>query len=164
MGFTPKTEVSNETTPKKESNSIPRVSPRPNSVSSHSRNNSSSMSSRIEALTIKEDAKEDEPEEDIGQTYPYERLKISSPDPVSDIDVTKREVYVWFYIKNVLLILDMFNAIMFLFITIRIRLKFILCDLYGCRLTCLLRSSGRSLECPKTLSTSCPSGNKTSIR
>uniref|UniRef100_A0A0D6R508 HP domain-containing protein n=1 Tax=Araucaria cunninghamii TaxID=56994 RepID=A0A0D6R508_ARACU len=88
------TEASSETPSKKlEVNSVSPVSPRPNSISMNSRNNSTSMSSRIEALTIKEDAKEEEAEEDIGQTYPYERLKISSPDPVPDIDVTKREIY-----------------------------------------------------------------------
>ncbi|GAB2246871.1 hypothetical protein Droror1_Dr00006753 [Drosera rotundifolia] len=53
-----------------------------------------SMSSRIEALTIQEDAKEDEVDDDEGlPTYPYERLVTSSADPVTDIDVTKRETY-----------------------------------------------------------------------
>ena len=48
-----------------------------------------SMSSRIEALTIKEDLKKDEPEDDEGLiAFPYDHLKISYPDHVSDIDVT----------------------------------------------------------------------------
>lgn len=48
---------------------------------------------RIETLTIQEDVKEGEAEDDDGLTiYPYERLKTTSTDPVSDIDVTKREV------------------------------------------------------------------------
>lgn len=52
------------------------------------------MSSRIESLTIQEDVKEDEAEDEEGlPIYPYERLKITSTDPVTDIDVTKREVY-----------------------------------------------------------------------
>lgn len=51
------------------------------------------MSSRIEALTIQEDVKEGEPEDDEGlPIYPYQRLKTNSPDPVKEIDVTKREV------------------------------------------------------------------------
>ncbi|KAF7838016.1 villin-4 [Senna tora] len=53
-----------------------------------------SMSSRIESLTIQEDVKEDEAEDEEGlPVYPYERLKITSTDPVTDIDVTKRETY-----------------------------------------------------------------------
>ena len=54
-----------------------------------------SMSSRIEALTIQEDVKEGEAQDEDGlPIYPYERLKISSPDPVTEIDVTKREVFI----------------------------------------------------------------------
>ncbi|XP_022969600.1 villin-4-like isoform X2 [Cucurbita maxima] len=49
---------------------------------------------RIETLTIQEDVKEGEAEDDEGLTiYPYERLKTTSADPISDIDVTKRETY-----------------------------------------------------------------------
>lgn len=52
------------------------------------------MSSRIEALTIQEDVKEGEAEDEEGlPIYPYERIKISSTDPVTEIDVTKREVF-----------------------------------------------------------------------
>lgn len=51
------------------------------------------MSTRIEALTIQEDVKEGEAEDEEGlPIFPYERLKVSSKDAVSDIDVTKREV------------------------------------------------------------------------
>ncbi|KAJ4958523.1 hypothetical protein NE237_025634 [Protea cynaroides] len=60
----------------------------------NSKEDSNSMSSRIEALTIQEDVKEGEAEDDEGlPIYPYERLKISSIDPPADIDVTKRETY-----------------------------------------------------------------------
>ena len=51
------------------------------------------MSTRVESLTIQEDVKEDEVEDEEGLViYPYERLKIMSTDPVPNIDVTKREV------------------------------------------------------------------------
>ena len=51
------------------------------------------MSSRLGSLIIQEDVKEDEAEDEEGlPIYPYERLKITSTDPVSEIDVTKREV------------------------------------------------------------------------
>lgn len=51
------------------------------------------MSSRIESLTIQEDVKEGEPEDDEGlPVYPYERLTTTSTDPVTEIDVTRREV------------------------------------------------------------------------
>ncbi|KAK6942445.1 Gelsolin-like domain, partial [Dillenia turbinata] len=57
-------------------------------------NSEESMSSRIEALTIQEDVKEGEAEDEEGlPLYPYERLKTSSTDPVTEIDVTKRETY-----------------------------------------------------------------------
>lgn len=45
--------------------------------------------------TIEEDVKEGEAEDEEGvTTYPYERLKTTSTDPVADIDVTKREVLI----------------------------------------------------------------------
>lgn len=50
------------------------------------------MSSRIESLTIQEDAKEGVEDEEDFPVHPYERLKTTSADPVSDIDVTRREV------------------------------------------------------------------------
>ncbi|KAL5149489.1 Villin-4 [Glycine soja] len=53
-----------------------------------------SLSSRIESLTIQEDAKEGEAEDDEGlPVYPYERVNTASTDPVEDIDVTKRESF-----------------------------------------------------------------------
>lgn len=56
-------------------------------------NKENSMSSRIESLTIQEDVKEGEAEDDEGlPIYPYDRLKTTSTDAVSEIDVTKREV------------------------------------------------------------------------
>lgn len=52
-----------------------------------------SISGKLESLTIQEDAKEGEAEDEEGlPIYPYERLKIISTDPISEIDVTKREV------------------------------------------------------------------------
>ncbi|GAB2218270.1 hypothetical protein Droror1_Dr00001490 [Drosera rotundifolia] len=52
------------------------------------------ISDRIETLTIQEDAKEGEVEDDEGLTvYPYERLITTSAEPVTNIDVTKRETY-----------------------------------------------------------------------
>ena len=51
------------------------------------------MSNRIESLTIVEDAKEGEVEDEEGLTiHPYESLTTTSSSPASDIDVTKREV------------------------------------------------------------------------
>ncbi|KAG1364135.1 villin-3 [Cocos nucifera] len=51
-------------------------------------------SSRTEALIIKEDAKVGETEDEKGlPIFPYERLKTSSIDPVTEIDATKREAY-----------------------------------------------------------------------
>ncbi|WZY68564.1 hypothetical protein YC2023_000804 [Brassica napus] len=52
-----------------------------------------SMSSKIVSLTIQEDAKEGVEEEEDLPAHPYERLKTTSPDPVTDIDVTRREAY-----------------------------------------------------------------------
>ncbi|KAG4949307.1 hypothetical protein AAZX31_15G155600 [Glycine max] len=53
-----------------------------------------SVSTRVESLTIQEDVKEDEIEDEEGLViHPYERLKITSTDPVPNIDVTKRETY-----------------------------------------------------------------------
>lgn len=52
------------------------------------------MSSRIGSLTIQEDVKEGEAEDEDGlPIYPYDRLKTTSTDPVVEIDVTKRETY-----------------------------------------------------------------------
>ncbi|KAK8543297.1 hypothetical protein V6N12_015855 [Hibiscus sabdariffa] len=55
------------------------------------------MSTRIESLTIKEDVKEGEHDDDGDEEgvpiYPYECLKTTSENPVTEIDVTKRETY-----------------------------------------------------------------------
>ncbi|CAJ1975880.1 unnamed protein product [Sphenostylis stenocarpa] len=52
------------------------------------------VSTRVESLTIQEDVKENEVEDEEGLViYPYERLKITATDPVTSIDVTKRETY-----------------------------------------------------------------------
>lgn len=76
---------------------IPRtvkVSPEAPDSKPETNSKEKSMSSRIEALTIQEDVKEGEAEDDEGlPIYPYERLKISSTDPIAEIDVTKRETY-----------------------------------------------------------------------
>lgn len=76
---------------------IPRslkVSPQAPKPKPETNDKENSMSSRIGSLTIQEDVKEDEAEDEEGlPIYPYERLKIASTDPVSEIDVTKRETY-----------------------------------------------------------------------
>ncbi|KAF7154144.1 hypothetical protein RHSIM_Rhsim01G0002300 [Rhododendron simsii] len=78
-------------------NIIPRslkVSPEAPKENPATNSKENSMSSRIEALTIQEDVKEGEAEDEEGlPIYPYERLKISSTNPVAEIDVTKRETY-----------------------------------------------------------------------
>ncbi|CAD6217784.1 unnamed protein product [Miscanthus lutarioriparius] len=52
------------------------------------------VATRVESLTINEDVKENEPEDDEGlPIYPYERLKTTAADPVTEIDVTRRETY-----------------------------------------------------------------------
>lgn len=58
-----------------------------------SRQNSVDPNSKPKPESIQEDAKENEAEDEEGLTvYPYERLKTTSSDPVTDIDLTKREV------------------------------------------------------------------------
>ncbi|KAH7674760.1 Villin/Gelsolin protein [Dioscorea alata] len=69
-----------------------KVSPEANKVSSETNAKESPKNNRIEV--IQEDTKEDEAEDDDGlPTFPYERLTTSSSDPVTEIDVTKRESY-----------------------------------------------------------------------
>lgn len=69
------------------------VSPEATKPKQETNNKENSMSKRIESLTIQEDVKEGEAEDDEGlPIYPYERLKTTSSDPMSEIDVTKREV------------------------------------------------------------------------
>ncbi|XP_057767306.1 villin-4-like [Salvia miltiorrhiza] len=59
-----------------------------------SRQNSVDQSPKTKPEPIQEDVKENEAEDEEGLTiYPYERLKTTSTDPVSDIDLTKRETY-----------------------------------------------------------------------
>ncbi|KAI7748735.1 hypothetical protein M8C21_015896 [Ambrosia artemisiifolia] len=75
---------------------MPRsIKPRPKSPpKSESNSKENTMNSKIETLTIQEDVKENEVEDEEGLTlYPYERLITVSTDPASDIDVTKRETY-----------------------------------------------------------------------
>ncbi|GMH23742.1 hypothetical protein Nepgr_025585 [Nepenthes gracilis] len=76
---------------------IPRslkVSPVDSKPLSESDSKANSMSSKIEALTIQEDAKEDEAEDEEGLLiYPYVRLVTTTADPVTEIDVTERETY-----------------------------------------------------------------------
>jgi hypothetical protein len=51
------------------------------------------VATRVESLTINEDVKENEPEDDEGlPIYLYERLKTTAADPVTEIDITRREV------------------------------------------------------------------------
>ena len=60
---------------------------------SDSNSKENAMSGKIEALTIQEDVKENDVEDEEGLTlYPYDRLTTVSSDPAADIDVTKREV------------------------------------------------------------------------
>ncbi|KAL8127073.1 hypothetical protein AgCh_014121 [Apium graveolens] len=52
------------------------------------------INNRVENLTIQEDVKEGEADDDEGlSTHPYEQLTILSTNPVTEIDVTKRETY-----------------------------------------------------------------------
>ncbi|KAJ4830498.1 Villin-4 [Turnera subulata] len=76
----------------KASSPTPKSEPESNSKeNSISRENS--VGSRLET-TIEEDAKEGEAEDEEGlPIYPYERLHINASDPVTEIDVTKRETY-----------------------------------------------------------------------
>lgn len=65
-------------------------------------NKENSMTSRLETLTIEEDVKEGEAEDEGLPVYPYERLKTTSSDPITDIDVTKREVTYWYCIITII--------------------------------------------------------------
>ncbi|KAF5198979.1 Villin-4 [Thalictrum thalictroides] len=85
--FEQPTKENNVPRPLKASPETPKSKPETNS-----KENSDSISGRIEA--IQEDVKEGETEDEEGlPIYPYERLKTFSPDPVTEIDVTKRETY-----------------------------------------------------------------------
>ncbi|KAI4380570.1 hypothetical protein MLD38_006747 [Melastoma candidum] len=65
----------------------------PNAPKSDSDSNSRENLSRLGSPSIQEDDVEGEAEENGLPTYPYERLLVTSEDPVSDIDVTRREAY-----------------------------------------------------------------------
>lgn len=68
------------------------VSPKAPKQNSEPNDKENSMSSRIESLTIEEDVKEGEAEDEDVPIHPYDRLMTTSTDPVAEIDVTKREV------------------------------------------------------------------------
>ncbi|KAE8702063.1 Villin-4 [Hibiscus syriacus] len=76
---------------------IPRsvkVSPPTPKSTPEANSKENSISSKLESLTIQEDAKVGEAEDEgCLPIYPYEGLKTTSTDPVSEIDVTKRETY-----------------------------------------------------------------------
>ncbi|RXH78631.1 hypothetical protein DVH24_002149 [Malus domestica] len=85
-----------KTGPARESNipRSPKMSPGPPKPKQQETNNKeNSMTSKLESFTIQEDAKEGEAEDENLPVHPYERLKTTSEDPVTDIDVTKREIY-----------------------------------------------------------------------
>ncbi|KAG6649183.1 hypothetical protein CIPAW_07G194800 [Carya illinoinensis] len=71
-----------------------KVSPEAPKQKPETNDKENSISSRIGSLTIQEDVKEGEAEDEEGlPIYPYEQLKTTSTDPVTEIDVTKRETY-----------------------------------------------------------------------
>lgn len=75
---------------------IPRSLRGPQAAKEKSDANSekNSMSSKIKSLTIQEDVKEGDTEDEEGlPLHPYERLIVFSTNPVTDIDVTRRETY-----------------------------------------------------------------------
>ncbi|WOK92682.1 villin-4-like isoform X1 [Canna indica] len=71
-----------------------KMSPEDKKLEDNAKESITAMSGRIEALTIQEDSKEGEAEDEEGlPIFAYERLKTSSTDPVTEIDITKREIY-----------------------------------------------------------------------
>ncbi|XP_038993982.1 villin-4-like [Hibiscus syriacus] len=74
-----------------------KASPAASKATAETNTKESSRSSRLESLSIQEGIKEGENEDDGDEEgvpiYPYERLKTTSEDPVTEIDVTKRETY-----------------------------------------------------------------------
>ncbi|XP_041019138.1 villin-4-like [Juglans microcarpa x Juglans regia] len=71
-----------------------KVSPEAPKQKPETNDKENSISSRIGSLTIQEDVKEGEAEDEEGlPIYPYEQLKTTATDPVTEIDVTKRETY-----------------------------------------------------------------------
>ncbi|KAL3841068.1 hypothetical protein ACJIZ3_025659 [Penstemon smallii] len=73
----------------------PKVSPETSKPKSEAISRQNSVeTSKLKPETIQEDVKEDEAEDDEGlPIYPYDRLKTTSTEPASDIDITKRETY-----------------------------------------------------------------------
>lgn len=72
---------------------LTRIYGNPESLLIYFSNPETTMNSGVSDLTIEEDAKENEADIDEGlPIFPYERLKTSSTDPVTEIDITKREV------------------------------------------------------------------------
>lgn len=68
---------------------LTRISGNPKSLLIYFSNPETTMNSGV----IEEDAKENEADIDEGlPIFPYEQLKTSSTDPVTEIDITKREV------------------------------------------------------------------------
>lgn len=68
--------------------SSPQGNSKENSV-----NNVTDEAPKPKPETIQEDVKEGETEDEEGlPIYPYDRLKTTATDPVTEIDVTKREV------------------------------------------------------------------------
>ncbi|KAK8545133.1 hypothetical protein V6N13_066437 [Hibiscus sabdariffa] len=74
-----------------------KASPAASKVTADTNSKKNSMSSRPESLSVRDDRKEGEKEDEVDEegvpTYPYERLKTTSEDPATEIDVTKREAY-----------------------------------------------------------------------
>ncbi|XP_004296465.1 PREDICTED: villin-4 isoform X2 [Fragaria vesca subsp. vesca] len=77
----------------KKENNIPRSPKGPPKAKSETNNKETCMGSKMESLTIEEDVKEGEAEDEGLPVHPYQRVKTTSTDPVADIDVTKREIY-----------------------------------------------------------------------
>ncbi|CAN6450893.1 unnamed protein product [Victoria cruziana] len=71
----------------------PVTPPKAPSPDSSTKEKVHSMTSRIEDLTIQEDVKEGVEDEEGLPVYPYERLTVSSANPVTEIDLTRRETY-----------------------------------------------------------------------
>ncbi|KAJ1260205.1 hypothetical protein BS78_10G214500 [Paspalum vaginatum] len=59
----------------------------------NAKESNSTKDGQIATSTVQEDAKEIQAEGKEGPVYPYDRLRTSSTNPATDIDVTKREVY-----------------------------------------------------------------------
>lgn len=74
------------------STEVLKSSPQGNSKE-NSVNNITEETPKPKPETIQEDVKEGETEDEEGlPIYPYDRLKTIAADPVTEIDVTKREV------------------------------------------------------------------------